>query len=280
VYKLAALALPADGIFLHIEYNLPPSAGLLFVTTYLKAVHQRSYNFVFAGILLLLYELIIFTVPAGRSGYKTVNAVDSWIDAVLGWLPYGHSIIALTLLAATAWFVFIDHRGEDKEPFRPGLLGYMWLESLVWALLLFFNLAFLVQLIPGVPAILGNQIAETTVAQPSFYHSIGLSLGAGFYEELFFRLLLVSAFKALFGILGWEFGGKIGTGLVIVLLTAGLFSLAHHIPPYGEPLAMWPLLFRFVFGILMSGLLLIRGFGVVAWTHALYDVLIDVRGLF
>ena len=38
--------------------------------------------------------------------------------------------------------------------------------------------------------------------------------------------------------------------------------------------------FRMVAGLLLSGLFLARGFGIAAWTHALYDVFLTLRGGF
>jgi hypothetical protein len=36
--------------------------------------------------------------------------------------------------------------------------------------------------------------------------------------------------------------------------------------------------FRFIAGLLLSGLYVARGFGIVAWTHALYDVGVTLLG--
>jgi hypothetical protein len=35
--------------------------------------------------------------------------------------------------------------------------------------------------------------------------------------------------------------------------------------------------FRAIAGVFFSGLYLLRGFGITAWTHALYDVLLLFR---
>jgi hypothetical protein len=34
-----------------------------------------------------------------------------------------------------------------------------------------------------------------------------------------------------------------------------------------------------VAGVLLSGLFLMRGFGIAAWTHALYDVFLTIAGV-
>ena len=52
------------------------------------------------------------------------------------------------------------------------------------------------------------------------------------------------------------------------------FSAVHYIGPLGDAFELPSFFFRFLFGLALNGLFLIRGFGVAAWTHALYDVLV------
>jgi len=51
-----------------------------------------------------------------------------------------------------------------------------------------------------------------------------------------------------------------------------LFSAAHHIPPYGDPLAVGVFTFRFLAGVFFGLLFWFRGFAVAAYPHALYDI--------
>ena len=60
------------------------------------------------------------------------------------------------------------------------------------------------------------------------------------------------------------------------VLGALIFSAFHYIGPYGEPLELGSFTFRTVAGFLFSGLYVLRGFGITAWTHALYDVFLAV----
>ncbi len=50
-----------------------------------------------------------------------------------------------------------------------------------------------------------------------------------------------------------------------------------RMPAYGLAVAASVML---VAGLLLSGLFLARGFGIAAWTHALYDVFLTLRGGF
>ena len=102
-----------------------------------------------------------------------------------------------------------------------------------------------------------------------------LSIGAGIYEELLFRVVLV-------GLLAWGANKLFGwrplvAGIVATVLGALIFSAFHYIGPYGDPLDVYSFVFRTIAGLFFSGLYLLRGFGITAWTHALYDVFLLLR---
>jgi hypothetical protein len=49
--------------------------------------------------------------------------------------------------------------------------------------------------------------------------------------------------------------------------------------PYGDALEAGSFTFRAVAGVAFSALYIVRGFGITAWTHALYDlILLLLRG--
>lgn len=99
---------------------------------------------------------------------------------------------------------------------------------------------------------------------------IVLSVGAGVYEELVFRLiaftllaiLLLDVFKVRRSV----------AGPLIVLIPAILFSLYHYLGP--EHFSWRSFVFRMLAGVYFGGIFLCRGFGVSAGSHAAYDVMI------
>src|SRR5437867_1683562 len=59
-----------------------------------------------------------------------------------------------------------------------------------------------------------------------------VSLGAGIYEELLFRVLLVTGLAAAARtLLGWS---PVAAGSAATLLGAAIFSAFHYIGPYGD----------------------------------------------
>jgi hypothetical protein len=130
-------------------------------------------------------------------------------------------------------------------------------------------------LLPGL-ASLGRApgLAVGSLGTWSLPTQLMISLGAGIYEELLFRVILVSGLAWVARrVFGW---GVSGAGVFAVAVGALIFSAFHYIGPYGDQLQLGSFVFRAVAGVLLSSLYLLRGFGITAWTHALYDVFLAV----
>ena len=74
-------------------------------------------------------------------------------------------------------------------------------------------------------------------------------------------------------VFGWK---PLGAGIFAAGLGALIFSAFHYVGPYGDPWQLGSFTFRAVAGLLFSGLYLLRGFGITAWSHALYDVFLTL----
>ena len=102
-------------------------------------------------------------------------------------------------------------------------------------------------------------------------------IGAGIYEELVFRLILIIALMVLFQDI-LQLGHKISI-ILSVLISAALFSAYHHIVYLEGQFVQsspfnWPEFgFRTIAGIYFAFLFAIRGFGITAGAHAFYDII-------
>ena len=116
--------------------------------------------------------------------------------------------------------------------------------------------------------------AQTLIIRPgSSVALIGQQLQVlGFTPHpLVFRVLLVSAFAFLGRrLLQWRPAVAAG---VAAGLSAVIFAAFHYIGPYGDPLRLDSFVFRLIGGLAFSVLYVVRGFGITAWTHTLYDLL-------
>jgi hypothetical protein len=156
---------------------------------------------------------------------------------------------------------------------RPAVLAGMLGESVVYALLFGVVVGTLTRWLLGDGARLAADGGSVTRLPRS--EQVVLSLGAGIYEELLFRVLMVGGLLVLLSALGMR---RTNASWASAILAALLFSAFHYIGPYAYPLELQSFTFRFIAGLAFSGLFLLRGFGIAAWTHALYDVFLVLVG--
>jgi membrane protease YdiL (CAAX protease family) len=214
-------------------------------------------SLVFIAPLLVIYE-------AGVVLCGVQNGADAWMRQLLDWLGFSQHLLLplLTVLVLLAWH-YLTH-----EPWRfsPSVLTPMLVECLFLAV--FLRVVLVVQSTFFLP------MAEPTKLSIFKDISTGVGfLGAGIYEELLFRLILLSAVTWL--IRRWITAPK--KSLVLAVLVSSLiFAGAHYIGRSGEHFQWFSFCFRMVAGVFFSILFIYRGFGIVAGTHAAYDILVGL----
>jgi hypothetical protein len=116
------------------------------------------------------------------------------------------------------------------------------------------------------------------------FSGLVMSLGAGFYEELTFRVLLFGmGAKVLVWVLARQEVGLVRAApplrfVAILIMMAGalasaaVFSGMHYVGPLGEAFDLRSFAARAVLGLALTLVFATRGFAAAVWTHALYDV--------
>lgn len=240
---------------------------------YLADTRAPRYSLLFALPLLLAYEglarLLTGDAVAGvRNGADVL--LKSLFIAVGG--RDGLTVFGLLLLGVAGWLVGRDLVKQGRPRLR--WFGAMLLESVVYALALGVVVGTLTRMLLHPPLVMVAGQGGTEIASWGLETQIMISLGAGLYEELLFRVILVGSLAwAGQRLLGW---GRGAAGTVAVVLGALVFSAFHYVGVYGDPFAIESFTFRAIAGAVFSGMYLVRGFGVTAWTHALYDVFLAV----
>lgn len=242
--------------------------------SYWDQTRSARYSLTFALPLLILYEVLALALNQGtaagiRNGADVLlRSVAATVLGDRGPVLFGGLVVLVLLVLA------VRDRRRSGAGLRPRLFVLMLIESAL--------LAVAFGIVVGlITAQLLNALPTLALSQPSAQMDwpvvFMVSLGAGVYEELVFRVILVSglllAARTLFG---W---GTVAASTFAVVTGALVFSAFHYIGPYGDPLEAPSFVFRTVAGLAFSGLYVTRGFGITAWTHALYDVfLLAARG--
>lgn len=217
--------------------------------------------------LLALHGVGAVLAPEVRNGADLVSvglaaafAALQWRGAT-PWLGFYASVAAVQLGVA----LYLRHRGALSPrwlvPFLVECASYAVIAGIVSGLLTQALLDAALSSLAQVPAAAG------AVADPSRVDAVLISFGAGFHEELIFRVGLVAGVGRAWRGAQWRSDGWALVALIVG--SALLFSLAHHVV---EPFALAPFIFRSAMGVAFAGLFLARGFAVAAWTHALYDI--------
>ena len=241
--------------------------------SYWELSRSPRYSLLFALPLLLLYEGLALALNQGgdvgiRNGADVLlRSLAAAVFGERGPVLFG-AVVALMLLALA-----IRDRRRAGVSLRPRLFVLMLVESAILAVVFGFAVGIVTaQLLNALPPLAIGQATE--MPWPVVFM---VSLGAGVYEELVFRVLLVSGLLLLARTL-FAMGKGTATAFAVVL-GALIFSAFHYIGPYADPLELPSFVFRTVAGLAFSGLYVTRGFGITAWTHALYDVfLLVARG--
>ncbi len=274
------------------------------MTTYWELSRAPRYSILIALPLLIGYEALAAFLSTGQTA-ELRNGADVLLRELfltVAGRTYAPLVFGVSVIGLGAWYIARDLRSAPT-PLRgwvfvamlgeAGLLALCFgtvIGSLVSHMLGVVESKSAADLIVGYTRAAGPTSGVTTwvthhlaamggagippggsIESAPTATKVMLALGAGVYEELVFRVLLVSLFAFLARrVFGWR---PVVSATVAVVSSALIFAAFHYIGPYGDPLRLDSFMFRFVGGLAFSILYVTRGFGITAWTHALYDLL-------
>jgi hypothetical protein len=204
---------------------------------------------VFLLPLIVIYEIVSITRGQDRViAFDLLRRFFELFGHVGMWAP-GLAVIAILLATHVA--------SGEKWAIRWSRVAWMYVEVVALATpLLVLNWTVRLTVEPDIP---GGLIED-----------IGMGIGAGVYEELVFRLLLIS-FVVMLGEDLLRLGRTSVTATAIAL--SSLAFAAHHHHPIGvEPFEPTAFAFRAVAGAYLAIIFWYRGYGSAAGCHAAYNV--------
>jgi hypothetical protein len=120
--------------------------------------------------------------------------------------------------------------------------------------------------------VVGELALAPSAIQGGFTGAV-MSAGAGFYEEIAFRVVLFGLGAKALGLL-FPAVDPIRPRLIKLgwaVAAAAVFSGWHYVGAFGESFDLRTFVFRFTCGLVFTAIYVFRGFAPVVWTHALYD---------
>src|SRR5881398_2646767 len=238
-------------------------------TSYWQVSRAPRYSLLLALPLLVFYQVLALLLAHGERSIR--NGADVILQALFTAAAgaWGPPLFMVCLIGGGLWLVTRDMRAHGSR-LRGGVFAAMLGESIALALIFGFVVG---SVTSGVLGML-QTLAVPGGPEMDWWTRLMVSLGAGIYEELLFRVLLVTALAATArALFGWT---PVAAGVAATVLGAAIFSAFHYLGPYGDRLQVYSFVFRMIAGLFFSALYLLRGFGITARTHALYDVLLLV----
>ncbi len=230
-----------------------PRGGLL---GYLRHRHDPLTGLLLTVPVFLLYHLGILLIDL-RNGVDLVSGLtfqllEQSLPAYVG--------VTFAYAAAIALAVYVLRR---RGKVRPAELLPVLGESAVLAVVMVFLVGWAT-----------NQLFDWQAGPRAMgpVEKLVMSAGAGFHEELVFRVGLFAGGTWLLAKLA-----KVAEWKAAVVAAVGsslAFSAIHYVGPFGDPFQLTSFTFRAIAGLYLAAVYRFRGFAVAVYTHAIYDVIV------
>jgi len=212
--------------------------------------------------LVVFYEVALYFTKTSIDGtniqikahYHLVRFFEYFDMPATQGLYLGGIVIISTFLI---WHLIV----ANKWKIEAKVIVFMAIESVLLALPLLIFGGFLGGLVVATEG--------TSIGQLELSERLAVSIGAGLYEELVFRMIIIGFVHTIVCNI---FKQSNRAGLIAgVVFSSILFALYHDLPNVGD-LSAISLFFFFSAGAYLGFLFVTRGFGIAAATHAAYDV--------
>ena len=209
---------------------------------------------------ILMYEIISFFKFHDKT-YVIRNSADAILRQFFDYFSSTSVNYYSFLLLVFLVFIFIYYKNSIFDfSIKVNFLIFMIIEGLIFGFILLFIL---------------NDSSIIYNYNFSYYNDIVLAyylcIGAGIWEEVLFRFILVNLFLKLF----INFKSSNNLNIFISIILAGtIFSTFHYIGDNPDIFTLQSFTIRFIGGFILGYIYIFRGLGIAAITHFCYDFLL------
>jgi membrane protease YdiL (CAAX protease family) len=224
---------------------------------YLTSSRNFHYGVILTLPALILYELGIFALFRD-SHYELRNSGEVLLRQVFHSIGLDNVYLIAGFLLTFFLVVMIrGYRLERAPGIHANFLVFMLAESVLWGCLLYLTMLGYAR-IPMQLHIPVDKLAN-----------INLAIGAGIFEELIFRMVLISAVLVIFQ-KGFRQTVRFSEPMA-VLISAIIFAAFHL---FMESFSVAIFLQRVLGGVFLGYLYLYRGYGISVYSHIVFNLLI------
>jgi len=227
------------------------------MSNYWRYSRSAYYSAIATLPLLVIYEILIVLSQSRYWGLR--NAADVWIRTFLMAFDLQAQHITFVLIGISLALIPIAKSRARGIKLKANYFALMFVECLAFSLVLGVVLQSILRL-----GGLSSGGSGSVLIQ-----NLALSVGAGLFEEIIFRVILLNL---LFLLINPFVKKKVVTAVISVLLASFLFSLSHYVGTIADTWQLYSFMFRWAAGLLFTVLYFVRGFAITAYTHALYDI--------
>jgi membrane protease YdiL (CAAX protease family) len=225
---------------------------------------------------------IFLAYHAGVIFLRVQNATDVVTGPMLRAAEGNRGVYLLITASIGVLFTLVFGIIGRGQAFRPAKFVQIAIEGVIYAVVMRMGAAYVVGKLFAASAP-GGAVAAAKPQGP--FVGLVMSLGAGFYEELAFRVLLfglgAKVFVWLFAREPYGVVGNVPRHLTVrafavalawALVSAVLFSGVHYVGAFGDAFELPSFVFRLVLGLVLTTIFVTRGFAAAVWAHSLYDI--------
>ena len=219
------------------------------------------YSFIFVLPFLAMYEVMVLFLNRDQL-ISLRNGADVLMRQFLSIFgEWGFYVLSVSYILIFLFVFLIQKKDWNITVIKSDYLLGMLAEGTVWGLALYCFMRY-------VPVFLMFPSGK------ELFQQITLAIGAGLYEEFVFRVISIAViFNLLRLIFQWDKQFSIVFSIVI---SGIIFSAFHFAGPYGDVFTSSLFIYRWLAGILLGMIYILRGFGIVSYAHMIYDFIVII----
>ena len=227
--------------------------------SYFSYTRNSTISLMFIFPFFLMYEILAYFL-FDPSDYVIRNSADIIFRDIFEIIT-NNTLITYNGLLLILIFSFIFYNFKNKSPkFTLSYIFFMFIEGIFFGLLLVF-------ILNGFNVFDYSQQNYFFIDYSFMFYSC---LGAGIWEEILFRYLLLSSLIKVFK----KIIDKYSSIILSIFISALLFSMFHYIGSLGDVFNIYTFIVRFVGGIYLGIIYLYRGLGISMISHIIYDFIL------